>query len=252
MELVDMAGNRVGKPTSKIFPRMAGEESQEALMATATAAVPERGRIQARHVILATLGLMMIVVWFTRDHLLLDPGSPLRERYAPIAWLVMLHGIPGATALFLGVMQFSKRLRQRHLNWHRVMGRIYVGSVFIAAPAAVVVAFKLPIPTLLLASAIQALGWIVTTATALYCVRTGRIQQHREWMIRSFPFAMVFVVVRFIDAFPAVARMGVLGIDATVWGTIAVAAFLPSFLIEWQKLAASVATAKARAAATDR
>lgn len=48
-------------------------------------------------------------------------------------------------------------------------------------------AIRLPKPTLLPASTIQATGWIITTATALYCVRTGRIQQHREWMMRSYP-----------------------------------------------------------------
>ncbi|HKS66301.1 MAG TPA: DUF2306 domain-containing protein [Candidatus Acidoferrales bacterium] len=222
-------------------------------MATVAApARPARVRsraIQPRHVILGSLGLMMIVVWLTRDHLLLDAGSPLRERYAPIWWLMWLHGVPGALALLLGVFQFSARLRQRHLTWHRLMGRIYVVSVFIAAPVAVIVSFKLPVPTLALASIIQAGGWLLTTGTALYCVRTGQIQQHREWMIRSYPFAMVFVVVRFVTAIPAVAAAGMLGLATTVWSTIAVACFLPSFLIEWQKLAAGRRVLKARAAA---
>ena len=208
-----------------------------------------RRRIQPRHVILGALGVMMIVVWFTRDYMLLNANSPLRQRYAPIGWIVLLHGFPGATALLLGVFQFSTRLRQRHVEWHRVMGRIYVGSVFIAAPVAVIVAFRLPIPTLLLASVIQATGWVVTTATALYCVRTGQIQQHREWMIRSYPFAMVFVVVRAVTAIPAVARLGPLGLATVVWSCIAVACFLPSFLIEWQKLVTGRRAIRARVAA---
>lgn len=206
---------------------------------TAAASASRRQLFQAKYVMFAVYGLLMIVVWVTRDHLLLVPNSPLRQRYAPVAWLVVMHGFPAAIALFLGILQFSSRLRQRHLQVHRWMGRIYVGCVAIGAPVAVVVAAKLPVPTLLLASAIQSFAWLATTATALYCVRTGRIQQHREWMIRSYPFAMVFVVVRAILAIPAVARMGVLGLSATVWGSIAVACFLPSFLIEWQKLAVS-------------
>lgn len=215
----------------------------------ASTAVRAPKRVQPRHVILGALGLMMMVVWFTRDHMLLNAGSPLRQRYAPIGWIVFLHGFPGAIALLLGIFQFSARLRQRHLPWHRLMGRIYVASVFIAAPVAVIVAVKLPIPTLMLASVIQATGWIVTTGTALYCVRTGQIQQHREWMTRSYPFAMVFVVVRVILAIPAVARTGALGLETAVWSTIAVACFLPSFLIEWQKLAANRRAIRARAAA---
>jgi len=61
---------------------------------------------------------------------------------------------------------------------------------------------------------------------------------------------MVFVLVRALLAIPAVARMGLLGLQMTVWSVIAVAGVLPSFLIEWQHLAASRRVAQARAAAT--
>jgi len=191
---------------------------------------------------------MMVIVWITRDRLLLQPDSFLRQRYSPIAPLMLLHGIPGVIALFLGIFQFSNRLRARFLQVHRVMGRVYVGCVAIAAPAAVIVSIKLPVPTLAAASTIQALGWILTTGTALYCVRTGRISQHREWMMRSYPFAAVFVFVRAITVIPAVARAGAMGLVGTVWASIAVACFLPSFMIAWQHLAASKRPAKVRAA----
>ena len=206
-------------------------------MGATTVPVGRGSRFGAKHWLFLVFGALIVLVWLTRDHLLLDPHSWLRERYAPIWWIVMLHGVPGATALFLGIFQFSSRLRQRYPKVHRVMGRIYVGCVFVAAPVAIVVAINLPIPTLLPASIIQAAGWLLATGTALYCVRTGRIQQHREWMMRGYPFAMVFVFVRAIDAIPAVAQMGLLGLEASVWGCIAVASLLPSFVIEWQKLA---------------
>lgn len=213
------------------------------------AATGQRGRsIQVKYVMLIAFLVMMIIVWITRDRFLLQPSSFLRQRYSPIAPLMFLHGIPGALALFLGIFQFSNRLRARFLQVHRVMGRVYVGCVAIAAPAAVVVSTRLPIPTLTMASVIQAAGWILTTATALYCVRTGRITQHREWMIRSYPFAAVFVFVRVIIAIPAVASAGVLGLAEVVWSCIAIACFLPSFMIAWQHLAASKRPAKVRAA----
>ena len=192
---------------------------------------------------------MALYVLLTRDRTLLDPHSFLRQRYAAIPWLMLAHGIPGALALVLGVFQFSSRLRQRYLKVHRVMGRIYVGCVVISAPVAIAVGISLPIMTLIMANVIQALGWLTTTATALYCVRTGRIQQHREWMMRSYPFAMVFVVVRVIIAIPAIERMGQIGIVTVVWSVIATACFLPSFVIAWQALAASRRTVKAPPAA---
>ncbi len=112
--------------------------------------------------------LMTVFVVLTRDRTLLDSHSFLRQRYAVIPWLMLAHGIPGALALLLGVFQFSSRLRQRYLQVHRVMGRIYVGSVAISGPAAIVVAIRLPIMTLAMASTIQAVGWLATTATGLY------------------------------------------------------------------------------------
>lgn len=194
-------------------------------------------------------GLMSLLVLMRRELTLLDPNSFLRQRYAAIPWLMILHGIPGALALFLGIFQFSDRLRRRFLQLHRVLGRIYVGCVVVSAPFAVMVALALPIPTLLPASITQASGWVLCTGTALYCVRTGRIQQHREWMIRSYPFAAVFIVVRAIDMIPAIGRTGLVGLEATVWSCVAAACMLPSFVIAWQALAASRRPAKARAAA---
>ena len=126
------------------------------------------------------------------------------------------------------------------------MGRIYVGSVFVSAPAAMIVAVKLPIPSLSAASYVQGIGWMLATATALYCIRSGKIQQHREWMLRSYPFAAVFVVNRAILAIPAVARGGFPVLAEVVWTVIAIACFLPSFRIEWQHLVASRRNGKAR------
>lgn len=221
-------------------------------MATNAAAPTSRTKFfQGKHVLFVVFGLMTLFVFITRDRMLLDAGSFLRQRYAQIPWLMVFHGVPGAIALFLGVFQFSTRLRQRHLQVHRIMGRIYVASVIISAPVAVKVASILVIPTLFMASVIQALGWVVTTFTALYCVRTGKIQQHREWMMRSYPFAMVFVVVRAILPIPAIARMGELGVAEVVWSVIATACFLPSFLIAWKGLSTTKASVKVSTAAAD-
>lgn len=147
---------------------------------------------------------------------------------------MLAHGVPGALALCLGVFQFSDRFRRKHLAIHRVMGYVYVVSAVISAPVAIIVSWRLPIPTLLYASIIQAAGWFVATATAIYCVRTGRIQQHREWMMRGYAFAAVFVVVRAITLIPSVARMGLAGLVPTVWSVIALAGIVPSFVIAWQ------------------
>jgi uncharacterized membrane protein len=217
----------------------------------ATAVTPVRAHrsfVSAKHLTLLIFAGMTAFVLLTRDRSLLDPNSPLHRRYSAIPVLMFLHGIPGAIGLFLGFVQFSTRIRQRHLQLHRIMGRIYVACVAISTPAAVAVSIKLPTHNLTMAAVIQSFGWLVTTATALYCIRTGKVQQHREWMMRSYPFAMVFVVVRVILAIPSVASNGLNGIISTVWTVLTIACFLPSFLIEWEKLRRSGVTRRTSAA----
>jgi hypothetical protein len=101
---------------------------------------------------------------------------------------------------------------------------------------AIPLAMKITTPSLVAASAVQTFGWMFCTAVALYCIRTGNIQQHRRWMIRGYPFAMIFTVARLIIPIPPILRSGFVGIEIVVWTTIALAAFLPSFFLEWRSI----------------
>jgi hypothetical protein len=78
-------------------------------------------------------------------------------------------------------------------------------------------------------------------------VRNGNITEHRRWMMRSYPFAMVFTVARLIIPIPPIFKLGEPGIESVVWTTIALAAFLPNIWIEWPQLRAK-RKAAARAA----
>ncbi|MBI3676298.1 MAG: DUF2306 domain-containing protein [Proteobacteria bacterium] len=179
-------------------------------------------------VLLAAAGVFVIS---QRDLQLLDANSALRHHYAGIGWLIAVHGIFGALALLIGPFQFSSRLRQRHTKIHRLMGKLYILGVVVAAPVSIPMTIILGPPELVMASVFQSAGWFLTTGTALYCIRSGRIAQHREWMMRSYPFAVVFIVTRVFLVLPPIEKLGLLGLDSVVWTTIALAAFLPSFLI---------------------
>ncbi len=207
------------------------------MASTAVTRAPQK-KFQSKHALWVVFGLMSLLVLFTREMTLLDPNSFLRQRYQHVPWLMIFHGVPGAIALVLGAFQFSNRLRSRYLKVHRILGRVYVACALISAPVAVMVAKALPIPYLLPASVFQSFGWISTALIALYCIRTGNVQQHREWMIRSYPFAMVFIVVRAVVMIPPIRAAGIDGLIPTVWATIAAAAFLPSFAIEWKAIMA--------------
>lgn len=214
-----------------------------------TAAAPGvRSRSQAKLVFFVVFGLLTVFVTYMKNARIFDPSSDIAQHFAPVKWYLVAHAFFGATAMLLGAFQFSNRLRARYLKVHRTLGYVYVVSVFISAPFAIPVASRIDSLSLVAASGVQSFGWMVTTAIALYCVRQGNIVQHRRWMIRSYPFAMVFTVARIIIPIPAILRMGFTGIEMVVWTTIAMAAFLPNILLDGRAI---VARPAARAAAAD-
>ncbi|HJQ31712.1 MAG TPA: DUF2306 domain-containing protein [Pyrinomonadaceae bacterium] len=189
-----------------------------------------------KHVFFAVFGLLTLFVFYLYETPFLDPKSPVWQHVEPVKWMLLPHGVAGAVALLLAPFQFSARLRRRSMKLHRVLGRLYVAGAFISAPLAVPVAIILGPPTLVMAATIQSAGWVLTTALALYAVRRGEIRQHQEWMIRSYSFAMVFVLARAVLAIPSVRALGEPGFVSVVWSLIAAACFVPSLVISWRAL----------------
>lgn len=203
-------------------------------MATVVAPVT-RSRSQSKLVFFATFCVLTVFVTYMKNARIFDPTSEIAQHFAPVRWYLVPHAFFGVLAIVLGVFQFSNRLRARYLKTHRTLGYVYVVSVFIAAPLGVPMTMRFS-PSLVAASSMQAFGWMLTTAIALYCVRHGNVTQHRRWMIRSYPFAMVFTVARLIIPIPPILRLGVPGIETVVWTVIVLAAILPNILLDWRAI----------------
>lgn len=216
-------------------------------MSTAVASARQT-RSHAKLVFFVVFGLLTVFVTYMKNARIFDPSSEIAQHFAPVKWYLVAHAFFGATAMLLGAFQFSNRLRTRYLRVHRTLGYIYVVSVFISAPFAIPIARTIDSLSLVAASGMQSFGWMVTTAIALYCVRRGNIAQHRRWMIRSYPFAMVFTVARILIPIPPIFRLGFTGIEMVVWTTIALAAFLPSVFLDWRAIVARPAGNKGAAA----
>ncbi len=203
----------------------------------ATAVAPARSsRSQTKLVFFILFGFLTAFVTYMKNARIFDPTSEIAHHFAPVKWYLIAHAFFAGLAMLLGAFQFSNRLRARYLPVHRTLGYIYVVSVFLAGPFAIPVAKRIDSLSLTAASAVQSFGWMATTAIALYCVRSGNITQHRRWMIRSYPFAMVFTVARLIIPIPLVQKMGFPGIEMAVWTTIALAAFLPNIFVDWDAI----------------
>jgi drug/metabolite transporter (DMT)-like permease len=92
-------------------------------------------------------------------------SSPVARR--PRFFLI---GVLGALAISVGLVQIWLGLTNRANTLHRVLGRVYGTGVLIGS-----------------------LGGFYM---ALYSIRTRRIEQHREWMLRSYTVTFAFVTYR--------------------------------------------------------
>lgn len=213
-----------------------------------TATAPSRAarsRSQAKLIFFAVFFAVTAFVTYMKNGQIFDASSQIARHFAPATLFLIPHAIFSGVALCMGAFQFSNRLRSRHLRLHRVMGYIYVLCVMIGAPLGIPLAARVDTPSLVGASAVQAFGWMLCTGIALYCIRTGNVQQHRRWMFRGYPFAMVFTVARIIIPIPPILRSGFLGIEIVVWTLVTLAALLPSVVLEWQSIVPRRAPANA-------
>ena len=171
-------------------------------MATSTLLAPTSTRSRFKTVLWISLGLTALFVFITSEVLLLT-DYPMYHAYRlqVIAdrGLLIPHTLAGIFALLIGPINFSSRIRQRHLQLHRVLGRIYVLSVFIGAATGVALANGRPgFP----GTCGQAAAWIVCTTAALITARNRQIVQHRQWMMRSYAVTFTFVSSRVLNLWP--------------------------------------------------
>ncbi|QMV19086.1 DUF2306 domain-containing protein [Granulicella sp. 5B5] len=153
-------------------------------------------------VLWAGLGLTVLFVFITSEVLLIT-DYPMYHAYRlqVIAdrHLLIPHTIAGTFALLIGPINFSSRIRQRYLQLHRVLGRIYVVSVFVGSFTGIALAAGRPgLP----GTSMQAAAWMVCTTAAFITARNRYIVQHRQWMARSYAVTFTFISSRVLNLWP--------------------------------------------------
>jgi len=171
-------------------------------MATSTLPTLRSDRSGFKTVLWIALGLTVLFVFITSEVLLVT-DYPMYHAYrlqviADRQFLIP-HTLSGVIALLAGPVQFSSRMRRRHLKFHRVLGRIYVISVFVGAFTGIALAAGRPgLP----GTSMQAAAWMVCTTAALITARNRQIAQHRQWMVRSYAVTFTFVSSRVLNLWP--------------------------------------------------
>jgi uncharacterized membrane protein len=213
-------------------------------MATVSSAALPLQRVswlRPKYLLFAFIGLMLAYVLRHNEHFLIDAKDPNWAHIHPFRWYLLPHGIMGACALLLGPLQFSDRLRQRFARFHRVVGRFYVAGVFIGAPMGLYIQYFEErmggTRSFSFAAGTDAALWMLTTAVAIFFILKGKVQQHRQWMTRSFAVAIVFLEVRVVA--------GVTGwesdsaIETIVWMCVAFSLLFADIVLQWRDFSSS-------------
>lgn len=165
--------------------------------------------------------------------------APERAYLSSILFLIVPHITGGVLALLIGPIQFSSRLRRRYPRFHRALGRIYVTAVFVAAPLAITLSKHRHDPRAIhfvVATSVQACTWMITTLAAFLTARNGHIQQHREWMVRSYAVTLTFVGTRVLQPIPAWNRHSEAGFAIEIIIITFLAILIPDIAFHWRQL----------------
>ncbi len=113
-------------------------------------------------------------------------------------WAFYLHIFSSLFILAAGVVQFSRWVRERFLNLHRWVGRVYILLILvISAPAALVMSFYGNGGAFAQMSfVILSLLWWWFTYKAFATVRKGDIRSHQKFMIRSYALTLSAISLR--------------------------------------------------------
>jgi uncharacterized membrane protein len=156
-------------------------------------------------------GLTLFLILFAGKFIIKDalPYFGLEKEtfshYWIVKWPLIGHISGGILALLIGPFQFSKAFRNRFMNTHRWLGRIYLTAILIGTISATYIAWTTAIQVnFSWAFSLQmlAFAWIVTASMAYLSVIKGRILQHKEWMIRSYVVTFAFVNFRWLSNLP--------------------------------------------------
>lgn len=197
--------------------------------------------IRPKYLLFGFIGLMVAYVLVHDESFLVNPKDSEWQHIQSFRWWLLPHGLAGACALLLGPLQFSERLRHRFIKLHRIAGYVYVVCVFIAAPLGPYIqhaderlgdARSFTIETFF-----QGGIWMLTTGIAMAFILNGKVQQHRQWMTRSFGTGpLIFLEVRVIGGLTGWENLGSHVNETIVWACTLSSILIADLVLQGEEL----------------
>ena len=126
-------------------------------------------------------------------------------------WALIGHVTGGLLALLIGPFQFWKAFRMKYMTTHRNMGKVYLIAILVGALSSTILAWTTAVAihwTWAVSLQALAFAWLVTAAMAYISIRRKSINQHKEWMVRSYVVTFGFVFFRFLNGSDFFREMG--------------------------------------------
>jgi uncharacterized membrane protein len=157
--------------------------------------------------------------------------EPYNAGFLDFPNIVALHVVLGGAYLALAPFQFVRRIRSRHLGYHRRVGRLLVAIGVVVGVTALLMGLVIPFsgwPERVVVGLFGSL-FLFALVKGFVHVRTGRVALHREWMVRAFAIGLAIATQRVLF-FPAIMITMADPTDGR-FGTLLVAALAVAFVV---------------------
>ncbi|MBM6400491.1 DUF2306 domain-containing protein [Phycicoccus sonneratiae] len=190
--------------------------------AAGTEADDRAGRVRGRRIGVVVAVLTTIVLVFFARRIATDwphvldgsvPDDDLAEKYVASPWLAYGHMVPGVVYLLGAPLQLSRRFRSRHYVLHRRLGRVLLGCALLSGVLAVVLGFVFAWGgrTESFATLVFGSWFVLCLVLAFRAIRSGRVPDHRRWMVRAFAVGLGVATIRlWVGVFTGI-QLGLLG-----------------------------------------
>ncbi len=115
-------------------------------------------------------------------------------------WYIMLymHIVFSVVALVIGPFTLFSKFREKNINRHRMLGKIYMIGILFGGVSGLYLAFY---ATGGLAAQLGfgflSIFWMITASLALAKIKHKKIYNHQKWMIRNYSLTFAAVTLRF-------------------------------------------------------
>ena len=155
-------------------------------------------------------------------------------------WL-LVHIVGGTIALLAGPIQLWLGIADRRIDLHRKLGIGYIVGVAIGASGAFWLAAHPSFGWVYGAGlGSMAIAQVVTTTLAFVAIKRSLIEQHKEWMIRSYVVTFSFVTYRLFSVLIGPLQLGTYAELNIVlaWGSWALPLLLTEAMLQGKKVLA--------------